>query len=246
MALTKVGLSLGGTNAALTDPNADRILFWDDSASAFTFLTAGSGLDLTGTTLTVADNSITGAKIALGSDAAGDIMYHNGTDYIRLPKGTADQVLTMNDGATAPGWETAAGGGVDTTGTPADNQIAVFTDADTLEGMAELTHDGTNFLTKNTTGNNSYVIISHSSATGGHQSGIYFKQNTSTNLKLDVTTDGHMTWRQGTAETAFMVLKASQGGLGIGSGIDADQVEAPLHVNMEEPILELPFIVEIL
>ena len=111
MALTKVGLSLGGTNAALTDPNADRILFWDDSASAFTFLTAGSGLDLTGTTLTVADNSITGAKIALGSDAAGDIMYHNGTDYIRLPKGTADQVLTMNDGATAPGWETAAGGG---------------------------------------------------------------------------------------------------------------------------------------
>ena len=111
MALTKVGLSLGGTNAALTDPNADRILFWDDSASAFTFLTAGSGLDLTGTTLTVADNSITGAKIALGSDAAGDIMYHNGTDYIRLPKGTADQVLTMNDGATAPNWEAAGGGG---------------------------------------------------------------------------------------------------------------------------------------
>ena len=32
----------------------------------------------------VADNSITGAKIAMGSDAAGDILYYNGTDYARL------------------------------------------------------------------------------------------------------------------------------------------------------------------
>ena len=42
---------------------------------------------------------------------AGDILYHNGTDWVMLAKGTADQVLTMNDGATAPNWEDAAGGG---------------------------------------------------------------------------------------------------------------------------------------
>jgi hypothetical protein len=47
----------------------------------------------------------------VGSDAAGDILYHNGTSYVRLPKGTADQVLTMNDAATAPNWEAASGGG---------------------------------------------------------------------------------------------------------------------------------------
>lgn len=39
----------------------------------------------------------------------GDLIYHNGTDNVRLPKGTASQVLTMNAGATAPEW--AAGGG---------------------------------------------------------------------------------------------------------------------------------------
>lgn len=50
----------------------------------------------------------------VGSDAAGDILYHNGTSYVRLAKGTANQVLTMNDAATAPNWETAAGGGTDT------------------------------------------------------------------------------------------------------------------------------------
>jgi hypothetical protein len=51
------------------------------------------------------------AGFAVGSDAAGDILYHNGTSYVRLAKGTADQVLTMNDAATAPNWETASGGG---------------------------------------------------------------------------------------------------------------------------------------
>ena len=61
-------------------------------------------------TTDIADNAITGGKIALGSDAVGDTMYYNGTDYIRLAKGTAAQVLAMNAGATAPEWADAAGG----------------------------------------------------------------------------------------------------------------------------------------
>lgn len=36
------------------DPNADRIIFWDDSAGALTWLTVGSGLSLSGTTLSTA------------------------------------------------------------------------------------------------------------------------------------------------------------------------------------------------
>lgn len=36
----------------LSDPNADRILFWDDSAGVFAWLTAGSGLTITTTTMT--------------------------------------------------------------------------------------------------------------------------------------------------------------------------------------------------
>lgn len=34
----------------------------------------------------------------------GDMIYHNGSDNIRLAKGTATQVLKMNDTATAPEW----------------------------------------------------------------------------------------------------------------------------------------------
>lgn len=44
-------LARGGTGASLVDPNADRILFWDDSAGTFTFLEIGTGLQISGTTL---------------------------------------------------------------------------------------------------------------------------------------------------------------------------------------------------
>ncbi|MBA7575797.1 hypothetical protein ES708_17633 [subsurface metagenome] len=40
----------------------------------------------------------------------GDILYYNGSDNVRLAKGTATQVLTMNAGATAPEWAAGAGG----------------------------------------------------------------------------------------------------------------------------------------
>lgn len=35
----------------LGDPNADRILFWDDSAGAYAYLTLGTNLSITGTTI---------------------------------------------------------------------------------------------------------------------------------------------------------------------------------------------------
>lgn len=59
------------------------------------------------------------------------------TSYtLTWPSADAAGVLT-SDGAGALSW--AAGGGVDTSGTPADNQIAVFVDADTIEGTADFT-----------------------------------------------------------------------------------------------------------
>lgn len=44
-------LANGGTAANLSDPGADRVLFWDDSAGAVTWLTMGTNLSITDTTL---------------------------------------------------------------------------------------------------------------------------------------------------------------------------------------------------
>ncbi len=54
-------------------------------------------------TTELADNGVTGTKIALGSDAQGDIIYYDGTNYVRLAKGSANQVLQMG-GSNIPEW----------------------------------------------------------------------------------------------------------------------------------------------
>lgn len=46
---------------ALADPNADRLLFWDDSAGAYTHLTLGTNLSITGTTINAAGGGIGGS-----------------------------------------------------------------------------------------------------------------------------------------------------------------------------------------
>ena len=56
----------------------------------------------------IAANSVDGTHIALGSDAAGDIMYYNGTNYIRLADGSSDQVLSTNGSGTLS-WATSSG-----------------------------------------------------------------------------------------------------------------------------------------
>ena len=125
------------------------------------------------------------AGFDVGSDAAGDILYHNGTSYTRLAKGSADQVLTMNDGATAPGWEDASGGGgaVSAVANGADDRITTFSSSTALNGEANLTFDGstltvtgdavvTNDLTLNsdaavlTFGAGSDVTFTHDNGTG--------------------------------------------------------------------------------
>lgn len=62
-------------------------------------------------TITNSNNVLGGVTMTLGSDADGDIYYRASNVLTRLAKGTADQVLTMNAGATAPEWADAAGGG---------------------------------------------------------------------------------------------------------------------------------------
>jgi hypothetical protein len=62
-------------------------------------------------TARIADNAITGAKIAMGSDAQGDVLFYNGTDYARLGPGSAGQFLETQGAGANPRWGTPAGSG---------------------------------------------------------------------------------------------------------------------------------------
>ena len=52
----------------------------------------------------LADGAVDGAAIAMGSDVQGDILYHNGTSYVRLAAGTAGQVLQTGGTGANPSW----------------------------------------------------------------------------------------------------------------------------------------------
>jgi hypothetical protein len=64
-----------------------------------------------GTNGTNGSNGTNGTDLTTTLTAAGDVVYKGASALTRLAKGTADQVLTMNTGATAPEWADAAGGG---------------------------------------------------------------------------------------------------------------------------------------
>jgi hypothetical protein len=56
--------------------------------------------------VTIANNAVDGTHIALGSDAQGDVLYYNGTDYVRLAPGTSGQFLKTLGASANPAWGT--------------------------------------------------------------------------------------------------------------------------------------------
>lgn len=67
---TGLQTALDGKITAFSDPGADRIVFWDDSANSFVALTASSGLTISGTSITVDAASATVAgRVELATDA---------------------------------------------------------------------------------------------------------------------------------------------------------------------------------
>ena len=80
------------------------------SPSTGTSLQIGDASDTitipTGATFTITDGlGVAGGGTGLTSFTAGDVLYATGTTTLaKLAKGTAEQVLAMNSGATAPDW----------------------------------------------------------------------------------------------------------------------------------------------
>ena len=70
-------------------------------------------------------------------------MYYDGTNYVRLAKGTDNYVLTFTMNGNVPNWEAAEQAAVSAVANGSDNRIATFSSADALNGEANLTFDGT-------------------------------------------------------------------------------------------------------
>lgn len=67
--ITDLALADGGTGQSLADPGADRLMFWDDSESKVDWLTLGTNLSISGTTINASGGS-GGALVALEQHTA--------------------------------------------------------------------------------------------------------------------------------------------------------------------------------
>lgn len=100
---TDVALADGGTGASLVDPNADRVIFWDDSAGSVTWLTMGTGLTITGTTLDAAAGSGYSdeqAQDAIGAMVDGSLTYVDATPLLQRAALTGDVTASAGSNAT--------------------------------------------------------------------------------------------------------------------------------------------------
>jgi hypothetical protein len=168
---TTTFLALGTSATGSLAPATDAGLSYNATTDALTVSGAITGSNLSGTNTgdqtitltgdvtgsgtgsfaaTIADNSVDGTDIALGSDAQGDIMYYSGTDWVRLAPGTSGQFLKTQGAAANVIWDTPTGSGDITdvgncsTGacfTGASGTILTFDDPD---GDQTLTYDTTN------------------------------------------------------------------------------------------------------
>ena len=88
----------------------NQIIFRVSGGDGVTFKASGeieaTSLDISG--VTAIDGLTTfGAGFNVGSDASGDILYNDGSKYVRLAKGSDGQILTLASGV--PSWSTESG-----------------------------------------------------------------------------------------------------------------------------------------
>lgn len=116
--------------------------------------------------------------------------------------------MVYNDASNSLTISSTASGGVDTSGTPANNQVAVFTDSDTIEGTSELTFVNTtdSVLTVFDSTRGANITIDHDSAYDGS---LFFEA------------DSSLTWSfVDEASTAHMEITGSQN-----FAVDSNNVE---------------------
>ena len=180
------------------------------------------------------------------------IIYYNGTDYVRLARGSDDEILTLASGA--PSWA-AASGGVSLSGST-NNTVATVTGSNPLAGEGNLNIDGSTLaFTGAITGTTDltlgdYLILDSDAAViqFGDDQEIKLTHNHNQGLEITSTHDAPLVRR---GEDVFIVLNGTDASsTDAGDNIvqdtsanDGDDIigedEVFLHTGMQREVINI-------
>jgi hypothetical protein len=139
VALSHLGLE------SLTDPNDDRIAFWDDSAGAFAWLDVGSNITISGTTISSTNTNTQLSKEQV-QDYVGEMVAGNTETGITVTYDDAnnelDFVVDTATASTIGRARVAAGGGIDVSVSSGVFTVSGETASTTNAGIVELATAG--------------------------------------------------------------------------------------------------------
>ena len=136
---------LGVATAEIQNDAVTQAKIGDDAVGADQLasdaVVTASIVDVNVTTAKIADDAVTLAKMASGTDG-NLITYDTSGNPAAVATGSSGQVLTSAGAGAVPSFQTIAAAAITSTANGANNRIATYSDADSLNGEANLTFDG--------------------------------------------------------------------------------------------------------
>ena len=229
LALSHLGLE------SLSDPNDDQIVFWDDSAGATAFLDIGSGLSISGTTLSssitqYADSDARGAVSVTDSGGDGSLAYNSSTGVITYTGPSASEVRAHFSASTGI---SISNGAISTTITQyADSDVesylsggtgVTFSSGEISIGQAVATSSNVTFADVAATGN---VTITGNLDVNGTTTTLDTTNSTITDRLIELgngttgtpANDMGLVFERGSSDNVFIGWDESADAIAVGTG----------------------------
>ena len=175
---------------SLSDPNDDQIVFWDDSAGATAFLDIGSGLSISGTTLSssitqYADSDARGSISVTDSGGDGSLAYNSSTGVITYTGPSASEVrahISAGTGVGISSGEISIGQAVATSSNVTFADVAATGNV-TITGNLDVNGTTTTLDTTNSTITDRLIELGNgTTGTPANDMGLVFERGSSDNV----------------------------------------------------------------
>jgi hypothetical protein len=201
-------------------------------------------LYLSGSTiyLGTAEISSNGGTVTI-TDSGGNTLPQSGS-FTGSFKGDGSQITGVvsssyaltSSFATSASWSPGGGGNVSNTGTPANDQVAVWTDATTIEGTSGLTFDGSLFTVVGSMSASGFVSIGSAPAGGG---GIRLPNNSQIKARNNANSGDVTLWVLNTSDIIEAGTTIQVANIRTWQGNDIGQSTVPfryLHLSQSRAI----------